>query len=49
MIDAGSLAASLDSAILLGIVLLEAIVLYGVYGAVEQVSGHRVVDRLRTA
>lgn len=49
MSDAGTLAASLDGAILIGAVLLEAIVLYVVYGVVEQVFGHRVVERLRTA
>jgi len=48
MIEAGSLSASVDGAILIGAVLLEAIVLYGVYGVVEDVLGQRVVNRLRT-
>ena len=48
MIEPGSLSASVDGAILIGAVLLEAIALYGVYGVVEDVFGQRVVNRLRT-
>ena len=39
---------SFACAILIGAVLLEAIILYGVYGVVEDVLGQRVVNRLRT-
>ena len=47
MIEAGSLSASIDGAILIATVLAEAIILYGVYGVVEDVLGQRVVNRLR--
>ena len=47
MIEAGSLSAGVDGAILIGAVLLEAIILYGVYGVVEEMFGQRVVNRLR--
>ncbi|MBX0288330.1 DUF7512 family protein [Haloarcula salinisoli] len=40
-------AGSVDAAVLIGAVLLEAVLLYVGYGAVEQVFGHRVVDRLK--
>ena len=49
MIEVGSLGATLNAATLIGAVLLEAIVLYGAYGVVEQLLGHRIVDRLRAA
>jgi hypothetical protein len=49
MIETGTLAASVDSAALIAAVLLEAIVLYGVYGVVENALGQRVVTRLRNA
>jgi len=47
MIEAGALSASVDGAVLIGVVLVEAIILYGVYGVVEDVLGQRVVNRLR--
>mgnify|MGYP006875065575 FL=1 len=40
-------AGSVDAALLIGAVLLEAVLLYVGYGAVEQVLGNRVVKRLR--
>ncbi|MFC6758152.1 MULTISPECIES: DUF7512 family protein [Haloarcula] len=51
MVDLAAVAAgganSVDAAVLIGVVLLEAVLLYIGYGAVEQVFGHRVVDRLK--
>ena len=44
---ASSGAGSVDAALLIGAVLLEAVLLYVGYGAVEQVLGNRVVKRLR--
>jgi hypothetical protein len=44
---ASSGAGSVDAALLIGAVLLEAVLLYVGYGAVEQVFGNRVVKRLR--
>jgi hypothetical protein len=40
-------AGSVDAAMLIGAVLLEAVILYVGYGAVEQAFGHRVVEHLR--
>ena len=40
-------AGSVDAALLIGAVLLEATLLYVGYGAVEQAFGHVVVERLR--
>lgn len=47
MIEAGALSASIDGAVLIGAVLVEAIILYVVYGVVENVLGQRVINRLR--
>ncbi|ERH06783.1 MAG: hypothetical protein J07HN4v3_02407 [Halonotius sp. J07HN4] len=47
MIETGALSASVDSAALIAAVLLEAVILYGVYGVVENALGQRVVTRLR--
>jgi hypothetical protein len=49
MIETGALSASVDSAVLIAAVLVEAIILYGVYGVVENALGQRVVNRLRNA
>jgi len=38
---------SVDAAMLIGAVLLEAAILYVAYGALEQAFGHRVVKQLR--
>ncbi|MDQ2074564.1 hypothetical protein RBH20_18720 [Haloarcula sp. H-GB4] len=38
---------SIDAAMLIGAVLLEAAILYVGYGAVEEIFGQRVVKRLR--
>jgi len=40
-------AGGIDAAMLIGAVLLEAAILYVGYGAVEEVFGQRVVERLR--
>ena len=40
-------AGSVDAAMLIGAVLLEAALLYVGYGAIEQAFGHRVVEQLR--
>lgn len=40
-------AGSIEAAKLIGVVLLEAALLYVVYGALEQALGHRVVKQLR--
>ncbi|MFD1562349.1 hypothetical protein ACFR99_02020 [Haloarchaeobius amylolyticus] len=47
MIGGGSLAASVDAGLLIGIVLLEAIVLYIGYGAAEQMLGESLVERIK--
>jgi len=47
MIEAGGLSAAIDGAVLIATVLAEAIILYGVYGVVEEMFGQRVVNRLR--
>jgi len=51
MVDLGAFssmgAGALDAAMLIGAVLLEAAILYVGYGALEQVFGHAVVERLR--
>jgi len=51
MVDLAAVAAagggSVDAAMLIGVVLLEAALLYVGYGAVEEVFGQRVVERLR--
>ncbi|WP_324664410.1 DUF7512 family protein [Haloarcula sediminis] len=51
MVDLAAVAAggagSVDAALLVGTVLLEAVLLYIGYGAVERVVGNRVVERLR--
>ena len=46
MIGSESLPASVDAGMLIGAVLLEAIVLYVGYGAVEQLFGEPVVNRI---
>ena len=40
-------AGAADAAMLIGLVLLEAAILYVGYGALEQAFGHRVVKQLR--
>ena len=51
MVDLAAVASagggSVDAAMLIGAVLLEAAILYVGYGAVEQAFGHVVVERLR--
>jgi len=47
MIGGGSLTASVDAGMLIGVVLLEAIVLYIGYGAAEQLFGEPVVNRIK--
>ncbi len=47
MIGGGSLTTSVDAGMLIGAVLLEAIVLYIGYGAVEQLFGEPVVNRIK--
>lgn len=47
MIGVESTAALADAGTLIGTVLLEAIVLYVGYGALEQVIGRPMVDRLK--
>ena len=51
MVDIGALASmgsgTVDAAMLIGAVLLEAALLYVGYGAIEQAFGDRVVERLR--
>jgi len=46
---AGGLPAMVDAATLIGVVLLEAIILYVGYGAAEQVLGDRLIERLQNA
>jgi hypothetical protein len=43
----GGIPAMIDAASLIGVVLLEAIVLYVGYGAAEQALGNQVVERLK--
>ena len=51
MVDLAAVASagggSVDAAMLIGAVLLEAAILYVGYGAVEQAFGRRVVERIR--
>ncbi len=46
MLSAGGLGPTVEAATLIGVVLLEAVVLYGVYGLAERVLGAAVVERL---
>jgi hypothetical protein len=46
MIDLSGMPASAQAAALIGVVLLEAMVLYVAYGALEQAVGQRLIDRL---
>ena len=46
MIDLSSLPPSAEAASLIGVVLVEAMVLYVGYGALEQAIGQKLIDRL---
>jgi hypothetical protein len=47
MIDPTTLSPAAQAAALIGVVLLEAMVLYVGYGAAEQALGHRLVERIK--
>jgi len=49
MIDGSSLPPAAQAASLIGVVLVEAIVLYVGYGALEQLVGERLIGRLTNA
>lgn len=49
MFDIGSLSAPLRAAVLVGIVLQEALVLYAGYGGLFRVAGDEVVDAIEDA
>lgn len=44
----GGYPTAVEAALLIGVVLLEAIVLYVGYGAVEQVFGQMVIERIKS-
>lgn len=47
MVALGNLAAITDAASLIGVVLLEAIILYFVYGAAEEAFSSVVIERIK--
>jgi hypothetical protein len=47
MIDIGSLSPTVEAAMLIGIVLVEALILYVGYGFAEELLGQRVIERIR--
>ena len=49
MIDLAALSPPVQAALLVGVVLVEAIVLYVGYGALEQVATAPVIERIRNA